>query len=50
MLVFSSSRERTLLSVAYLWLSSLKERFTQNLQWLTTTEPIVKPKIDFEKN
>ena len=32
-----------------MWLSSLKQRLTQRLQRLTTTSPIVKPKIDSEK-
>ena len=59
MLIFASSNGdlskntifgiKQLLSTAYLWLSTLKQQLTQNFQWLTTTQPIVTPKIDFEK-
>ena len=38
-----------MLSTASQWLRSWKQRLTQNLRRLITTQPIVKPKIDFEK-
>ena len=41
--------EKTLFSTAELWISSLQHRLTHNSQRLTTTQPILTLKIDFEK-
>ena len=41
---------KILLNTAQLCLTALKQGLTQNFQRLTTTQPMITPKIYFEKN
>ena len=38
-----------MLTTAKLWLNTLKQRLTQNVQWLTISSPIARAKNDLDK-